>query len=490
MLAGVLFLAKIGKIWYNSGVMKNRTHFYVSIKDVMTWLIALCMVGSAVARILFVNGEGVDTWSQIVLPVAAAVLFVCILLASGKERFYKTAIPVWMYCAYFAILFWNFRFSVMDEMIGILYGVLMLTVAVMYTRISSGKTPATSLLLPLMAVPCVAWLYLHWGEVKTLEWKVLQLYSADILMTLGLMLLPFAVRIHPAGEYHPTWGDRLDGRRLRTLDAMSQVSPYIMTTRNSSDNTFSDSFEITNLERFIRAQRRDTMPNLGLMHILLAAYCRGVAKYPGLNRFVSGQKVYTHGDDIQFCMTIKKEMTTDSPETVIKLHLTPRDTLQDVYDKFNAAVEEVKNTPLDSSFDNLVRLFTLIPGVFLRLTVDLLKFMDYFGLLPGFLLELSPFHGSVFFTSMGSLGIPPIYHHLYDFGNLPVFGSFGCKRRALEVLEDGAVVQRKYLDCKFTLDERTVDGFYYAAFLKYYKRLIAHPEVLLAPPEKVVQDID
>ena len=52
------------------------------------------------------------------------------------------------------------------------------------------------------------------------------------------------------------------------------------------------------------------------------------------------------------------------------------------------------------------------------------------GLLPRALTDLSPFHGSLYITSMASLGIPPIYHHLYDFGNVPVFCSFGKKRRA------------------------------------------------------------
>ena len=111
-------------------------------------------------------------------------------------------------------------------------------------------------------------------------------------------------------------------------------------------------------------------------------------------------------------------------------------------------------------------------------------------MLPKFLLELSPFHGSVFFTSMGSLGIPPIYHHLYDFGNLPVFCSFGCKRRALEVQEDGSVVPRKFVDFNVSMDERIVDGFYYATFFKHFRRVIRHPEQLDLPPEEVVQDID
>ena len=190
-------------------------------------------------------------------------------------------------------------------------------------------------------------------------------------------------------------------------------------------------------------------------------------------------------------MFIKKDMTLESPDTSIKVHLNPHDTAVDVYEKLNAAVADVKKTQeLDSNLDSLIMYLNLIPSVVLKFVVWLLKLLDYFGLLPKFLLELSPFHGSLFFTSMGSLGIPPIYHHLYDFGNLPVFGAFGCKRRALEVLEDGTVVQKKYIDVRFVLDERIVDGYYYATFFKYYRRLLAHPEVLDAPPEEVVRDID
>ena len=215
-----------------------------------------------------------------------------------------------------------------------------------------------------------------------------------------------------------------------------------------------------------------------------------MAKYPGLNRFLSGQKVYSRGGDVQVCMTIKKEMSSDSPDSVIKLHLKPTDTAQDVYRQFDKMVEEVKNAPLNSDFDNTARALSLIPGVFLKFVVWLLRALDYFGLLPRFLLEVSPFHGSMFITSMGSLGIAPIYHHLYDFGNLPVFCAFGCKRRALEVTEDGSIIQKKYVDVKFTLDERIVDGYYYAAFFKHYKRILQHPEVLDQPPEEVLPDID
>ncbi len=472
--------------------MEKRKHFYVSRKNPLTWLMALCLVGSAVARIVIACVRGtqnsLEVWSQIVLPVAATLLYVLIVLLNGKELFYKTAIPVFLLAVFYAVrphmIFGDAPFIMS------LYCICLLFFWLIYTAITCGRIRFFWLLIPLAAIPLAASGSLH----QTLAAKEIadpwMYVLPDYLLFGGILLLTFAVRVHPTDAYHPTWGDRTDGRRIRSLPPMSQVSPYIMVTRNTAVNLFQESFEITNLERYIRQKRREGLTNFGLMHVLLAAYVRTVAKYPALNRFLSGQKVYSRGNDIQFCMTVKKEMTTDAPDTVIKVHFTPYDPAEDVYQKFNTVVEKVKNAPLDSSFDNTAGLLTLVPGVLLKFVVWLLRTLDYFGMLPRFLLEVSPFHGSVFFTSMGSLGIPPIYHHLYDFGNLPVFASFGCKRRALEMEEDGTMVQRKYVDCKFTVDERICDGYNYAAFFKYFKRVLAHPGILDNPPEKVLRDID
>ena len=474
--------------------MEKRNHLYVSRKNLLTWLMAVCMVCSAVARIALPGvkgtGEAQNVWSQIVLPVAATLLYALIVLLDGKERFYKTAIPIWMLGLYFGISVTRYPFQSIQWMVVGLYWVAVLFFCVLYTQITSGVVRHVWLLPLMFALPLGAMAYLHREVLMDGRWGTNLVLLPDALAFFGCLLQCLALRVHPVDEYHPTWGDRTDGRRVRSLPPMAQVSPYIMVTRNTSTNYFTDSFELSHIERYVRQKRREGYTNFGVMHVLLAAYVRALARYPGLNRFLAGQKVYTHGDDVQFCMTIKKEMSSDSPDTVIKVHLSPKDTAMDVYNKVNAEIEKVKNTPLDSNFDNTAHVLTLIPGVFLKFTVWLLRTLDYFGMLPQFLLEVSPFHGSVFFTSMGSLGIPPIYHHLYDFGNLPVFGSFGCKRRSLEVQEDGTVVQKKYIDFKFTMDERIVDGFYYAAFFKHYKRIILHPEVLDNPPEEVIRDID
>ena len=183
-------------------------------------------------------------------------------------------------------------------------------------------------------------------------------------------------------------------------------------------------------------------------------------------------------------------MSTSSPDTVIKVNFDPADTADVIYEKFNAKVQQVKDSPADTSFDALVGAFNLIPGLVLKFFVALLQTMDYFGMLPKALTDLSPFHGSLYITSMASLGIPPIYHHLYDFGNVPVFVSFGKKRRVYETQRDGSVVAKKYLDWNLVTDERIVDGFYFASVLRYIRSLLHDPWQLDEPPAEVVRDPD
>ena len=281
-----------------------------------------------------------------------------------------------------------------------------------------------------------------------------------------------------------------EGRRVKSLPPMSYVIPYIMKTRNTSMNYIKDSIDIEKAEAYIRKKRQEGLSSFGMLHIFLAVYARTVSQKPGINRFIRGQRIYTR-DHIEVMMTIKKEMTLESPDTCIKFYMTPEDTAETIYRNFNKLVEEnkAKSGNGESSFDSTARILTYIPGLFLRFTVAFLRFIDYFGLLPRFLTHISPFHASLAITSMGSLGIPPIYHHLYDFGNIPVFISYGAKRKAYELDKNGNTVARRYVDIAIVTDERVCDGFYFASALKYMRTLFNNPEMLDAPPENIIKDI-
>ncbi len=287
------------------------------------------------------------------------------------------------------------------------------------------------------------------------------------------------------------WGDRSDGYKVRTINPMNKFMPYIMPQRCDACNTYADMFDVTKTDKFCREKVKQGKTNFTFLHILVAAYVRAISQRPALNRFVSGQKIYSRGEEILIVMAVKKTMSLDSPDTIIKVRLHPGDTVDDVYDKFNAAIVAVQSQPDEqSSFDKLNKTLSLIPGLFCRWTVKFLNFLDYFGLLPKSILWLSPFHGSMIITSMGSLGIRPIYHHIYNFGNLPVFLAYGGRRTVVECDKDGRASTKKFIEMKAVTDERICDGYYYASAFKVIKRCVENPELLDVPPKQIFQDID
>lgn len=285
------------------------------------------------------------------------------------------------------------------------------------------------------------------------------------------------------------FGDRSDGRKLRSITPMSKVSPYIMKKRNDAQNHFEDSFDVTETEKLCREKVKSGMTNFSLLHVFLAAYVRTVSQRPGINRFIGGQKVFAR-NNVEVVMTVKKTMSLDSPDTMIKVIFDPTDTLDEVYEKFNEVVQKNVGNDDESSFDETAKAFNYIPGLVLKFAIWFLTLLDYFGHLPKALLKVSPFHGSMIITSMGSLGIKPIYHHLYDFGNLPLFISYGTKRRVSKPGILGIPDKRIIVDVKIVTDERICDGYYYASAFKLFKKYVEDPTRLEVPPETVIEDVE
>ncbi|MCQ2456830.1 MAG: 2-oxo acid dehydrogenase subunit E2 [Clostridia bacterium] len=284
------------------------------------------------------------------------------------------------------------------------------------------------------------------------------------------------------------WGDRAEGRRLRTLSPMSRVAVYIMPNRTGALNYIRDTIDVSEIEKYIKQKKAEGLRNFNFMHIIVGAYVRCVSQMPALNRFIAGREVFAR-NNIEVALTIKKEMTLESPDTVIKIDVPADATSDDVYRILSDEIENYRNDP-GGSFDKTAKILSKMPGLVMAFAMRLIRFADYFGWLPRKLTKLSPFHASMFITSMGSLGIPTIFHHLYDLGNCPVFISFGAKERKLQVNAEGQIEKKETIDFTVTMDERICDGYYFARALKKMRFILRDPWQLESPPEEVFEDID
>ena len=478
-----------------------KKYYVIPKLNLAVLLSAALLLGACLLRIVYYAGVQAsvgELWLQGVLPVFAGLWLLVMLFTSAADRLHRTFLPVLLGLVFFAV-----KAAAFPAMQRYLCWALYIAAAAVYwltvTRALNKWifTAMTACALAYHGMVEDFWQHKYLSLYttalsggRTARWYLLA--EGTVLMAM-LALLPIAVAMvrRETDGWAPSWGDRNDGRRLHSITPIYAVSPYIMVTRNTASDFLRDTMECSKLDVYIRHKRLEGLDGFGVMHVVLAAYARCAAQYPGLNRFLSGQRIHSRGEELEVALVVKPEMSTTSTETVIKVYLAPTDTAEEVYRKLQEKVDAVKSTTVSqNSFDLLAKVVNFIPGLLLKFTVWFLKLLDYFGLLPRWLTKLSPFHGSLFITSMASLGIPPIYHHLYDFGNIPVFISLGKKYRRREVDKDGKVVIHRYMDYTFVTDERIVDGFYYASVLRCFRGLLQDPAQLDVPPETVARDVD
>ena len=92
--------------------MKNITTYSAGKKNPLVWLSVLCMIASAVSRLVLlfqVWGSGLGVVIvHILLPFAANLLFTLVLLDKGARMFYVTRGAALFFAAYYVLKLWTF----------------------------------------------------------------------------------------------------------------------------------------------------------------------------------------------------------------------------------------------------------------------------------------------------------------------------------------------------------------------------------------------
>lgn len=282
------------------------------------------------------------------------------------------------------------------------------------------------------------------------------------------------------------FGDRYDGKLLRGMDPFYKIIPYIMKSRVDSQVFFDDKITLTKTEEYLRQKRAENI-QMRFLHVVCAAIVRTISQKPRLNRFVAGRKLYAR-NGIFISLAVKKDMSENSPETTVKIEFEPTDTIFDVVEKVNNAIYENQNAEANNETDKTAKLIMMCPRFIVRAIVKLAVWLDNWGKLPKLLNRVSPFHTSLFITDMGSLGVQPVYHHIYNFGTTSIFVAFGLKNKEKIIDRNNNIIERRYIDMKIVVDERICDGFYYAKAFRIFRRYMENPHLLEKAPEKVYED--
>jgi hypothetical protein len=270
------------------------------------------------------------------------------------------------------------------------------------------------------------------------------------------------------------WWRRSDGRLVRGLNNTRRAMPYFMRGRNEAAVYFEMELSLHKTDAFLRAwNQANPMLRIDVFHLAVWGLKEAMDRTPSVNRFVAGGRLYQR-DEIWYSYAVKQKLETGAPMVAVKRRF-------DLDGSFAEMVAGMAQTQADhksgriNTTDQELALLLKFPGFVRRLIMGTLRFLDRLGMLPPSFIRNDPMYCSAFFANMASLGMPPVYHHLYEYGTAGIFGSVGRPVAAPGSPTSGPD-RRRTMQIRWTFDERCDDGLAAWYAIRRVKQVVEDPE--------------
>jgi hypothetical protein len=272
---------------------------------------------------------------------------------------------------------------------------------------------------------------------------------------------------------------RSDGTLIKNESPVRQIMGYLMPTRSESVVLHEARYDLTRtlpwLERYNATHERRAT----LFHLLLYAFARALHERPGLNRFISGNRIYQR-KQVELSFAAKKEFRDEAPIVTVKVPFPDGDNFEQHVERIAGSITRARSGA-KTSVDTELRLALALPNFLLRTVVWFLRWLDRVNLFPAAMIKSDPMYTSMFVANLGSINITGAYHHLFEYGNCSLFAVVGKVDKQLFIV-DGKPEVRDGVTISWTFDERINDGFYCASSLQIAQRIVEDPEKYAGVP--------
>lgn len=262
--------------------------------------------------------------------------------------------------------------------------------------------------------------------------------------------------------------------KLKNVHRYRRLMPYIMPTRTESIVYYDTYVSADKILQFL--ERYKEQYHVTLTHLVVYASAMALYQYPNLNQYVSGYNLYQR-EKVEISFSMKKEKVSKSPLKVVKLVIDKDESLLSMIKRVQEKIN-VERSDKKTYTDKEIHLATSLPRFLLRLGCSCLRLLDYWNLLPQSFIDKDPMYSSLFVANLGSLGLDPGYHHLYEYGACSIFLMIG-KIKEMPVAENGQVLAQNMLHLRWSYDERIDDGLSAVTGIGMIVKILENPEEYL-----------
>jgi hypothetical protein len=270
----------------------------------------------------------------------------------------------------------------------------------------------------------------------------------------------------------PLFG-RADGTIAKDIAPYRRIMPFIMKSRTESAVYFEQEMDLTKTLAFIQQWNATHEQRITVFHLFLWASTRALNERPGMNRFTMGGNIYQR-NGIFISYSAKKEMKDGSPLVVLKRQFDPKMTFEEMVKFIYGDVKEGRSDKKLHQ-DKEIGMSLMLPAILLRIGLWFVRWLDSVNLLPYSFIKPDPMYASMFVANLGSVKLESAFHHLYEYGNIPIFAAIGRNKKVAAVDDHGQVTTKTICSVKYSFDERVEDGLYCAKSLDLLRGYIEDP---------------
>jgi len=281
--------------------------------------------------------------------------------------------------------------------------------------------------------------------------------------------------------------DRFDAKYVKDIDGMHFIVPFIMPQRCDNETFFSFQIDLTNLNEYIK-KKNEGNPDYryNMFQCVITATLKTVMLRSKLNLFIHDNTIYRR-NEVTTAFTVKQEFKDNGGEVLAFIHAKPEWNIDDVHNEIRRQLLKLKDKEYRDESSGAMDTLNRIPKFISRPLVRLLCWLEKHNLCPAALLETDPYHSTVVFANLGSIGLPEGYHHLSNWGTTSLFIVIG-KYGRMPFYENDQIVFKDGVKLNFTIDERIADGFYFSRSINMLKLFLEEPELLEKPLNEKLSD--
>ena len=282
-------------------------------------------------------------------------------------------------------------------------------------------------------------------------------------------------------------GDRFDAKYLKDTDSMHFIMPFMFPNRCDNETFFSFKIDLTRVNEYIAKKNADHPEyKYNLFQCLIAATLKTITLRSKLSIFIHDRKMYKR-NEISAAFTVKQEFSDDGGEVLAFIHSKPDWTIDDLHNELHRQLLKLKNKSYVDESTGVMDKFNKLPKFISRPIINAICGLEKKGMILPALVETDPYHSTVNFANLGSIGLPSGYHHLTNWGTTSLFVVVG-KAGRMPFYENDQVVFKDGVELNMTVDERIADGYYFSKSMKILQYFLQNPELLDRPFNEKLSD--